>query len=322
MSTAGRIRRALGVQDLQGRLDGLAARMNTSDDATREALLRIEQLLIANTVGSHARRNRGIDQAIQQALRLLYGDLIVRGLPLPTFADAEMRFYSQTGEDGIIQLLLAAVGTATRKTVEICAGNGIECNSANLIINSGWTGLLVDGGEALVTEGRSFYEHGTETWYWPPTLRQAWITRDTINQLVTDAGFAGEIDLLTIDLDGVDYWIWEALDCVRPRVVVVEFNACWPADKAVTVPYSDSFVWEKGTLYIGASLAAMCKLAERKGFRLVGTNRYGFNAFFIRDDLARGLLPAVDLGSLLSHPGNQQSRDHLDTVVDREWISV
>jgi hypothetical protein len=286
------------------------------------AVQRLTDLQTEHLLGTHPRRHRGVDKAVQVQLGLTYRELVAAGRPLPALRDAEMRFYSQSGEDGILQLLLAAVGAETRRTVEICAGDGVECNSANLIVNHGWTGLLVDGGEELVTRGRRFYESGAETWYWPPALRQAWVTRDTVNQLVHDAGFAGDVDVLTIDLDGVDYWIWEALDSVRSRIVVTEYNAGWGPDEARTVPYSDSFAWEMGSQYFGASLAAMISMGERKGYRFVGTNGYGFNAFFVREDLAIGVLPTADPHDCFDHPAIARSVAALDAVRDRAWVEV
>jgi hypothetical protein len=287
-------------------------------DATR----RLEALQWEHLTGSHPRRNRALEQAAQVRTAQAYRSLIAQGRPLPSFADAEVRYYSQNGEDGIIQLLLAATGTGTRRTVEICAGDGIECNSANLIVNHGWTGLLVDGGDEILSQGRRFYEDGAQTWYWPPVLRQAWVTRDNVNDLVRDAGFAGDIDLLSIDLDGVDYWVWEALDCVRSRVVVVEFQSGLGPDWSLTVPYSDSFRWEKGTQYAGASLGAMITLGRRKGYRFVGTNLYGFNAFFVRDDLARDVLPEADPRDAFFHAAPAYAASGADALRVLDWVEV
>jgi hypothetical protein len=286
------------------------------------AVARLTDLQTEALLGTHPRRHRGLDKIAQLQLSLTYRELVDAGRPLPSLRDAEMRFYSQNGEDGIVQLLLAAVGTETRKTVEICAGDGVECNSANLIVTHGWTGLLVDGGDELVTRGRRFYEDNAETWYWPPTLLQSWVTRDNVNALVHDAGFSGDIDVLTIDLDGVDYWIWEALDCVRSRIVIVEYNAGWGPEEAMTVPYSDSFAWEHGSQYFGASLGAMITLARRKGYRFVGTNSYGFNAFFVRDDLGRDAIATADPKDSFWHPGTARSIERLASVRDREWVRV
>jgi hypothetical protein len=319
--------RARRVRDAARSLlrDDIAASPQQDTDGVGEVATAVDRLTELQTealLGTHPRRHRALDKLGQVQLSLTYRELLAAGRPLPDLRDVEMRFYSQNGEDGIIQLLLAAVGTETRKTVEICAGDGVECNSANLIVNHGWTGLLVDGGDELVTRGRRFYEDGAETWYWPPTLLQSWVTRDNVNQLVTDAGFGGDVDLLTIDLDGVDYWIWDALDAVRSRIVVVEYNAGWGPDEAMTVPYADSFAWEMGSQYFGASLGAMIKLAAAKGYRFVGTNSYGFNAFFVREDLGHSAIPTADPKDSFWHPGTARSIARLDTVRDREWVRV
>lgn len=310
------------LEALDERLTGLEADLAARSESLSEVLLRMEHIAVESAVGLHPRRNKGVDQTVQHLMRMHVESLIADGRPLPAFADVEARFYSQNGEDGIIQLLLAAVGTDTRRAVEICAGDGVENNSTNLIVNHGWTALLVDGGEELLTVGKRFYEHNTDTWYWPPTLRREWITRDGINDIVRSAGFDGDIDLLTVDVDGMDYWIWQALDCVNPRIVVTEYNAVWAAHESKTLRYRDDFVWEKGSLNFGASLGALVKLAKSKGYRLVGGNRYGFNAFFVREDLAPGLLPEVDPESLMTHPGTAASRAAADQIDLDLWVDV
>lgn len=316
---------AAGVSEAVGQLNTLLDEFKMDvfmRSGHSDALMRMEHLQQVHVQGLHPRKNRGVDQAVQHILRNQYRALIDAGKPLPSFDEAEVRYYSQNGEDGIIQLILAAIGTDTKRAVEICAGDGVENNSTNLIVNHGWTALLVDGGEEILTTGRDFYLNGADTYYWPPTLRQAWITRDSVNGIVKEAGFDGDIDLLTIDLDGMDYWVWEALDCVNPRIVVTEYNSVWPADEAKTIAYQDEFVWEKGSLYMGASLGAMVKLAKNKGYRLVGGNRFGFNAFFVREDLAPDLLPEVEPQSILQHPAIAFTQSILDKVRDRDWVDV
>lgn len=313
------------LRRMRNRLDEVVAaldqqRMDGAGQA--EALMRTEHLAIEMVQGVHPRRNKGVDQTVQHMLRLQYEDRIAAGRPLPALADVEARFYSQNGEDGIIQLLLAAVGTDTKRAVEICAGDGIENNTANLIVNHGWSALLVDGAPDLLETGRLFYENNTETWYAPPTLRQAWITRDSVNEIVRADGFDGDIDLLTIDVDGNDYWIWEALTCVNPRIVVTEVNTWWPEDVAKTVPYAEDFVWTKGSPHFGASLAAMVKLAQRKGYRLVGVSRYGFNAFFVRNGLATDVLPTVEPTSIAPHPVTVRQRGSGYDMTQHEWVDV
>jgi hypothetical protein len=126
------------------------------------------------------------------------------------------------------------------------------------------------------------------------TAVHAWVTRDNINALVTSHGVGGEVDLFSLDLDGVDYWIWEAMSACAPRVVILEYNSMFGPERAVTVPYDEAFQRSRHhAMYYGASLAAWVKLAARKGYRLVAVEPAGINAFFLRNDLAPHI-PACD----------------------------
>jgi hypothetical protein len=260
----------------------------------------------------------GVDQGVQNLLALRYKEMLHHRLPLPRLADVEFRAFSQNGEDGILLYLFSLLGTTNKKCVEICAGDGIECNTANLIINHGWTGLLVDGNEANVDRGRRFYAECRDTFVRPPTFIQAWITAETINDLVAGHGFTGDIDLLSLDLDGVDYWVWQALDVVRPRVVVLEYQGVWGPEHAVTVPYRPDFQadFSRTPLYCGASLAAFVKLGRQKGYRLVGSHRLGFNAFFVCDGVGEELFPEVPARDGLAYSEPDVDWD------GRPWVEV
>jgi hypothetical protein len=268
--------------------------------------------------------------SLQQVLQTLWmmrvremAEGVRRPLPLDRL---HFRVFSQNGEDGVLLCIFGAIGMTNRRAVEIAAGDGIECNSANLIINHGWTGFLVDGNEDNVRRGREFYSRCRDTRIWPPVFVHAWVTRDSINQLLRDHGFVGEIDLLSLDLDGVDYWIWEAIDCVTPRVVVVEYQDIWGPEATVTVPYRDDFRAEFGPYgpeYCGASLSAFVKLGRQKGYRLIGCERYGFNAFFVRRGIAEDLLPEITPAECFRHPKVEHGMRHrLPNVLDREWEEV
>lgn len=266
----------------------------------------------------------GADKASQIHLVLTYQELLRSGGPLPAFDTVGFRTFSQTNEDGILLYIFALIGTANKHCVEICAGDGIECNSANLIINHGWTGLLVDGDEQNVTRGKTFYARHPDTFVFPPTFLHAWVDTSNVNTLMTSHGFAGEIDLLSIDLDGVDYWIWKAIACINPRVVVVEYQDIWGPDKAVTVPYTQDFSrFAARHDYHGASLLAFVKLARAKGYRLVGCNRYGYNAFFIRQDVGEEIFPEIPVADCFTHPKNIQGyQTRLPKVEHYEWVEV
>lgn len=229
----------------------------------------------------------------QLLLRLQYQDLARRGIPLPELLDVEFRCYSQNGEDGILLYIFSLLGTTNRRVVEICAGDGFECNAANLIINHGWKGLLVDADADQVAKGRAFYSTCRTTWVSPPTFIEAWLTAENVDAVIAGSGFAGPLDLLSLDIDGNDYWIWKALDCIRPRVVVLEFNGSCGPERSVTMSYQPDFRLDLTVqpYRCGASLPAFVKLAREKGYRLVGVQSLGFNAFFVQDGLEEKLLP-------------------------------
>lgn len=240
--------------------------------------------------------------------------------------DVGFRVHSQHEEDGILLFVYSLIGMGTKRCVEIGSGDGIECNCANLIVNHRWIGLLCDTSEANVARAREYYAGNPDTRYWPPVVVRAHATRDNINEIVGGNGFTGEIDLLSIDVDGIDYWLWKALDCVSPRVVVVEINHLWGPQRAVSVPYRDDFRAEftkYGSDYAGASIAAFVKLGQEKGYRLAGTNAFATNAFFIRDDIECEWLPEVDPAECFWHPRAQFGmRERWPAVAGKEWVDV
>jgi hypothetical protein len=250
----------------------------------------------------------GIDERqIQILLSLKYKELARGGSTLPPFSDVEFSCFSQNGEDGILLCIFSLIGTTNKQVVEICAGAGIECNAANLIINHGWDGLLFDGNSALINKGKAFYSQRNNAWRFrrlPPKLIHAWVTCENVNDLIHNNGFTGEVDLLSIDMDGVDWWIWKAINCINPRVVIIEYNNRWNAEQSVTIPYYSDFAAQdtgpSADGYFGASLSAYNKLAGEKGYRLVGANSPNTNAIFIRDDIGRQYFPEVTVASCLS----------------------
>ncbi len=197
-------------------------------------------------------------------------------------ADYEFRVFSQWGEDGIIQHLLKCVEIERKIFVEFGVSDYLESNTRFLLVNNNWTGLVMDASEECIAQVRQSAISWQHTLFAVP----AFVTRDNINELITARGISGEIGLLSIDIDGNDYWIWEAIDAISPVIVVIEYNHRFGRDRAVTIPYDEKFRrGEKYPLiYFGASLAALCRLAARKGYALVGCNSNGLNAFFVRSD--------------------------------------
>lgn len=151
----------------------------------------------------------GADRGTQQLLALQWRRLAAEGVILP-LRDVEFRNTSQNGEDGILLYLLTLAGHGGRRAVEMCAGDAIENNSSNLVLHHDWDALLLDGDDGLLDKGRTFYRRNPETQRLGPTIAREWITTANVNDLLARHGYAEDIDLLTIDMDGIDFWVLRA----------------------------------------------------------------------------------------------------------------
>jgi hypothetical protein len=262
------------------------------------------------------------DAVAQQVLAQNYR-LLATSEPaaLPTLREVGFRTFSQFEEDGILLYIFSLIPPVNRKCVEICAGNGRECMTANLIVNHGWWGYLFDGSNANVDAGNRFFANNKDTFLHPPVFRKAWITAENINHHLESAGVAGPIDLLSLDIDGMDYWVWKAIEVVQPRVFVCETHNAVPPGISVTVPYDPNFICQSED-YRGASLEAMCKLGRQKGYRLIGTHRYGFNAFYIQNGVGEDFFPEVTAESCLNDPFSEKRRQDWVKVKTLDWHGV
>jgi hypothetical protein len=306
------------IRPAEARLDALEARVQAAPPA-------------ADATSADPRLDRTVwvqQRTAQLALLHQYRALAASGGPLPAFLDTEFSAHSQNGEDGLLLFVFSLVGFATRLTVEIAAGDGIECNSANLIVNHGFTGLLVDGNPQNCERGRAFYARHPATAIVQPRMLNTWIERDTVDEMIAANVPPGEVDLLSIDIDGNDYWVLERITCIRPRVIIVEFHSMWRGDRACTIPYDPQFRFEIGGLpYCGASLPAFVKLLKPRGYRLVAIDRLAINGVFVRDDLAPGLLPERTVTELFERPpmvyaGGPVDHAMMHAVASRPWVDV
>jgi hypothetical protein len=202
------------------------------------------------------------------------------GRPAATdLAPHEMRVFSQNGEDGVIEEILRRIGTRDGTFVEFGVGTGVEGNCVFLAAVLGWRGLFMEADPDQFALLDARYEGH-------PAVRtvRAQVGPENVNALLADHALSPEPDVLSIDVDGIDYWIWRALR-TRPRVVVIEYNAHLGPDDELVQPLDPRVPWD-GSDFFGASLAALRRLGARKGYRLVHTDLAGVNAFFVRDDLA------------------------------------
>jgi len=200
------------------------------------------------------------------------------------------KVFSQNDEDGILQEIFTRIGTDTKKFIEFGVQDGLECNS-HYLLHKDWTGLWLEGSEP-------FYRQIQEKF--GPVISKGilktdcvFITRENINTVFEKNVMGGEVDFLSIDVDGNDYHIWEAISAVTARVVCIEYNGKFPPDCEWVMPYFPEHVWQGNDCH-GASLKSLEKLGRKKGYQLVGTNLTGVNAFFVRADLAEGKFPLLD----------------------------
>jgi hypothetical protein len=238
---------------------------------------------------------------------------------LPSIFETGFRVYSQFEEDGMILYLLAVIGFKTRSFIDIGAGNGIVSNCTNLAVNWGFNGVYIDGNEKKAETGRKFFERHPDTWAFPPKFICAYVKSENINQIIEQAGFRGEVDFVSIDIDGNDYWIWNSLEIIQPRIVMIETHVEFGTNNIV-VPYDPDYVYPgKHPDYHGASPVAMANLARRKGYRLVGANGYGFNTIYIREDEGIGLIPTLTVDQILGHPRNKERYKLFEPIKDWEY---
>jgi hypothetical protein len=220
----------------------------------------------------------------------------------------EFQVYSQWGEDGIIQWLLRNVAVDKRAFVEFGVEDYAESNTRFLLVNNGWSGLVIDSSAPNIEALRR------DPVYWRHNLKSscAFVTRENIDELIVAQGLKDRVGLLSIDVDGNDYWIWNGITSIDPELVIVEYNARFGPRRAVTIPYDPSFrraLAHHSRVYYGASLAALTLLGKRKGYALVGCNSAGNNAFFVkRERLSPGVVERSPEQAFIA-AGFRESRD-------------
>lgn len=281
---------------------------------------RLSRLLVKEIRGELGRVNRALEELlerdrIERKWRKQIGlkiDALIRREYLADFLGGDypfeasarrFRLFSQNEEDGMIMALLQTAGVATRRFVEIGSGTS-GGNSGLLAQEFGWSGLMVDFDDRKVAKCRARFGDSDRV-----RCECHEVTPDNIDRIISDSGMTGEVDMFSLDIDSFDYWVLQAMTACSPRVLVLEYNAGFGVEPAVTVPMDAPL--EKGPKgYHGASLAALTKLAGEKGFRLLACDPSGTNAFFLRNDL-RSEIEAVPVARAF-----RASRDRSDELGD------
>lgn len=239
---------------------------------------------------------------------------------LPSISETGYRVFSQFEEDGKLLFIFSIIGMENKVFIEIGSDDGVNSNSANLYFNFGWIGLFIDGNSKSVRRGKKFFNKYPHPWYYKPKFICAKVTRENINTLIEESGFVGEVGLLSIDIDGNDYWIWDAIKVIEPKVVIIETHNEFGL-KNIVVPYDSNYSFPgKHPIYHGASPVAMNKLANKKGYRLVGANELGSNFIFVKNGLEEVKLPEVTIESVLNHPSVKEGYKTFEPIKDWNYI--
>jgi len=239
---------------------------------------------------------------------------------LPKLADTGFRVFSQFEEDGKLLFIFSVLGMLHKTFVEIGSDDGVNSNSANLYFNFGWHGLFIDGNPKSINRGKKFFSKYPHPWHYPPKFACEMVKRENINTIIKNAGIEGTIGLLSIDIDGNDYWIWDAIDVIDPEVVIIETHIEFGLNN-ILVPYDpDYFYPGQHPIYHGASPIAMTKLANRKGYRLVGANDLGFNFIFVKNGLVDKEIPEVSVESVLTHPSVEEGYKKFEPIKDWGYV--
>jgi Methyltransferase FkbM domain len=203
----------------------------------------------------------------------------------------EERVFSQNGEDGILREIFRRIGEGDKYSVEFGVEDGSQCCTRVLLMNRQWAGVLLEGSRDYARQAESLYSSNRSV-----QVGCSFITAENILDLFREFHVPCVPDLLVVDIDGNDYWVLQRiLSSYQPRVIVCEYNARWSPDTDWVMPYDASHNWD-GTSYYGASLASLFRLGREHGYKLVGCDSKGVNAFFVRADLTGNHFPDENLG--------------------------
>ena len=233
-----------------------------------------------------------------EKLKILNGKVLSNQIKnikkIDSLKDVEFSIFSQFGDDGIIQWLIHNLDIPNKTFIEFGVDDYNESNTRFLMMNDNWSGFVMDGSENNMLKLKAEY------YYWKHDLnsKAIFINKDNINELIASQNLHKDLGLLHIDLDGNDYYIWNAINVVEPIIVIVEYNSIFGTDRAISTIYDDDFVRSKAhysNLLFGSSIKSLYQLATNKGYSFIGCNNAGNNAYFIRNDKINDVIKPVTL---------------------------
>lgn len=241
-----------------------------------------------------------------------------------------MSIFSESDEDGLLLYIFSKIGFMNKICIDIGGGAGLlGSNTANLILNHGFNGLIFEGEKNNAEVLKRIYNTKKATKHFPPKIVCEYVSPKNINSLIETQEIYGEIDLLSIDIDSIDYWIWDAITIVEPNVIIVEVQCILNENESKTVPINfkntifETINNQHYGIYNSASLMAFDKLAKRKGYSLIATSQLGFNAIFIKNKFINEKLPPITVKQGLNKPFVKWAQKTFNEKVSKlEWIEV
>lgn len=213
----------------------------------------------------------------------LLSELIKTKQNIANFSTVEFKVFSQWGDDGIIQWLIHNIDLPHQTFIEFGVEDYQESNTRFLMMNDNWSGLVIDAS----TSNIDLIIHSDYFWKYNLQAQCMFVDIDNINDAITASNLEKDVGILHIDIDGNDYWIWQAITVISPIIVIIEYNSIFGIDRAISIPYDRQFYRTNAhysNLYYGASLRALCQLSTQKGYTFIGCNSAGNNAYFVRRD--------------------------------------
>ena len=199
-------------------------------------------------------------------------------------SEVEFQVYSQWGEDGIIDWLVNKSPDIPKSFLEIGTENYKESNTRFLLINKNWDGFIIEADKSSVKDIKSqriYWRHNL-------TIENTFISQNNINTIIKKNNIPRKLGLLSLDIDGVDYWILKKLSVLDPSIIICEYNSLFGQKKAITVPYKNNYIRSNehfSNLFYGASIRAFINLLKKRNYFFIGTNSAGNNAFFVKQNI-------------------------------------
>ncbi len=209
-----------------------------------------------------------------------------------SFSKQQLNIFTNANEDGILLNIFTKIGTTNKLFIDIGSNDCINSNCANLAFHHNWSGTFIDGNYKILNRGKYIYQKYFKQKSSQFSFKQTIVTTQNINSILAATTYPKQLDLLCIDLDGNDYHIWNSIEALLPRVVVVEVQV-EKGNTQFIPPYATEFELYEDDTPKGASPLSMVQLANKKGYQLVAVNNGCYNLFFVREDCMRNLKPLV-----------------------------